>query len=46
MPTSPPNIVLIMCDQLRHDCGGFAGHALVQTPHLDRLAQTQRGSGA
>ena len=40
MPTSSPNIVFIMCDQMRHDCGGFAGHPLVQTPHLDRLAQS------
>jgi hypothetical protein len=21
-----PNVALIMVDQLRHDCGGFAGH--------------------
>lgn len=27
-----------MCDQLRHDCLGYAGHPLVQTPNLDRLA--------
>jgi arylsulfatase A-like enzyme len=33
-----PNVILIMCDQWRHDCAGFAGHAAVQTPHLDRLA--------
>lgn len=33
-----PNILLIHADQFRHDCLGVAGHPLVQTPHLDRLA--------
>jgi len=28
-----------MCDQLRHDCGGFVGHPLVRTPNIDRLAE-------
>ena len=36
--TSRPNIVLIMCDQMRWDAAGFAGSPVVQTPHLDRLA--------
>lgn len=36
---SGPNVILIMCDQLRYDCLGFAGHPLVKTPHLDRLAE-------
>ncbi len=35
---SPPNIVLIMCDQMRWDATGFAGSSIVQTPNLDRLA--------
>ena len=38
MNTRSPNILWIMCDQLRHDCTGFAGHELVQTPNLDTLA--------
>ncbi|GLC81032.1 arylsulfatase [Lacrimispora brassicae] len=33
-----PNIVLIMCDQMRGDCMGIAGHPDVQTPYLDSLA--------
>ena len=33
-----PNIVLIMCDQMRWDAAGFAGSPTVQTPHLDQLA--------
>ncbi len=36
--TSRPNIVLIMCDQMRWDAAGFAGSTIVQTPHLDQLA--------
>ena len=33
-----PNIVLIICDQLRWDSLGYAGHPAVYTPHLDQLA--------
>jgi arylsulfatase A-like enzyme len=33
-----PNILLIQADQHRYDCIGRAGHPLVQTPALDRLA--------
>ena len=33
-----PNIVLIMTDQLRADCLGYAGHPDVKTPYLDTLA--------
>ena len=33
-----PNIVLIVCDQLRGDCLGAAGHPDVKTPYLDTLA--------
>ncbi len=33
-----PNILLLMCDQLRGDCMGIAGHPDVKTPYLDTLA--------
>ncbi|MCC6681452.1 MAG: sulfatase-like hydrolase/transferase [Phycisphaeraceae bacterium] len=33
-----PNIVLIHSDQHRFDCVGVNGHALVKTPHMDRMA--------
>ncbi len=35
---SRPNILLITLDQFRADCLGAAGHPLVRTPNLDRLA--------
>ena len=35
-----PNIVLIMTDEMRGDCLGFAGHPDVKTPYLDSLAAT------
>ena len=35
----PPNIVLIMTDQMRGDCLGIAGHPDVKTPYLDSIAQ-------
>ena len=38
MPNPRPNIILIMCDQMRWDAAGFAGSSTVRTPHLDRLA--------
>lgn len=34
-----PNIVLIMYDQMRYDCAGFAGSAQVLTPAMDRFAR-------
>ena len=37
--TERPNVVLIVVDQWRGDALGSAGHPVVQTPHLDRLAQ-------
>jgi arylsulfatase A-like enzyme len=37
MPDPRPNILLIHVDQWRADCLGFAGHPVVETPHLDRL---------
>jgi len=33
-----PNIVLIMADQWRGDCLSIAGHPVVHTPFLDRMA--------
>ncbi len=33
-----PNLLLIMCDQLRADVLGCYGDSLVQTPNIDRLA--------
>lgn len=33
-----PNVLIIMADQLRYDCIGFAGMAPVRTPCIDRLA--------
>src|SRR5919198_251270 len=37
-PRERPNIVLITTDQQRGDCTGIDGHPLLQTPHLDQLA--------
>ncbi len=34
-----PNILLIITDQQRHDCIGYAGDGVLQTPHLDKLAK-------
>ncbi|MBH06581.1 MAG: hypothetical protein CMJ20_09690 [Phycisphaeraceae bacterium] len=39
MAHATPNIIWIMCDQMRFDCAGFFGHPTVQTPHIDRLAR-------
>ena len=33
-----PNLVLIMCDQMRGDCLGADGHPDVKTPYLDTIA--------
>ncbi|HLU41818.1 MAG TPA: alkaline phosphatase family protein [Microthrixaceae bacterium] len=33
-----PNVLLITLDQFRADCLGVAGHPVVSTPNLDRLA--------
>lgn len=38
LESTRPNVVLIMCDQFRGDCLGFAGHPDVKTPYLDTLA--------
>jgi choline-sulfatase len=37
--SQPPNILLIMADQLVPFLTGAYGHPVVQTPHLDRLAE-------
>ena len=34
----PPNFLVIISDEHRKDALGCAGHPLVHTPHLDRLA--------
>jgi arylsulfatase A-like enzyme len=34
-----PNVLLVTLDQFRADCLGAAGHPLVRTPSLDRLAE-------
>lgn len=33
-----PNIVFILCDDLRWDCMSCAGHPYLKTPNIDRLA--------
>lgn len=33
-----PNIVFLLCDDLRADALGCAGHPLLKTPNIDRLA--------
>jgi arylsulfatase A-like enzyme len=33
-----PNVLFIICDQLRADHLGYAGNVVVQTPHIDALA--------
>ena len=37
MRRARPNLLLIMCDQLRFDALHAAGNELIQTPNLDRL---------
>jgi arylsulfatase A-like enzyme len=37
-PPHRPNVLLITLDQFRAECLGAAGHPLVRTPNLDRLA--------
>jgi len=37
---APPNVLVIISDQHHPDFMGCAGHPLVQTPHLDRLAKS------
>ncbi len=35
----PPNILFLFADDQKHDTLGCYGHPMVQTPHLDRLAE-------
>ncbi|MFQ5930430.1 MAG: sulfatase [Acidobacteriota bacterium] len=34
-----PNILFLMADEFTHNCLGVAGHPIVKTPNLDRLAR-------
>jgi len=36
--TDRPNVLFVTADQFRGDCLGAAGHPVVRTPNLDRLA--------
>ncbi len=36
----PLNVVVLYGDDCRHDTLGIAGHPIVQTPHIDRLARS------
>jgi len=38
MANELPNILLITTDQQRGDCTGIDGHPILETPHLDQLA--------
>jgi len=40
MASRPPNILFLWTDQQRPDTIGAYGNAIIQTPSLDRLAQT------
>jgi N-acetylglucosamine-6-sulfatase len=37
--SKPPNLVVVIVDDLRWDDIGAAGHPFVRTPHIDRLAR-------
>ncbi|MBE83859.1 MAG: hypothetical protein CME21_14955 [Gemmatimonadetes bacterium] len=37
--SNQPNIIWIMCDQMRFDAAGFAGNEIIKTPVLDKLAE-------
>ncbi|WP_149497228.1 sulfatase family protein [Roseiconus lacunae] len=36
--TSKPNIVVMLCDDIRYDALSCAGHPHLKTPHIDKLA--------
>ncbi|HOW17423.1 MAG TPA: sulfatase [Phycisphaerae bacterium] len=38
-PTSPPNLIFVLADQLRYQSCGFAGDARARTPNIDTLAK-------
>jgi len=33
-----PNVLFVLCDDIRHDALGIAGHPYLKTPHIDELA--------
>ena len=33
-----PNVLMIVCDQLRYDCLGYTGSPFARTPNIDALA--------
>jgi len=33
-----PNVLFVLCDDLRHDALGIAGHSHLKTPNIDKLA--------
>lgn len=37
-PSRQPNVLVVLCDDLRWDAMGCAGHPHVKTPNIDRLA--------
>ncbi len=37
-PAGRPNVLFILCDDMRWDCMSCAGHPHLKTPHIDRLA--------
>ena len=39
-PQSPLNLVVLCPDEMRGDCAGFMGNKDIQTPHMDRLAES------
>jgi len=39
MPDTQPHILMIVTDQQRFDCMGIAGHPVLRTPNMDRLAR-------
>src|SRR2546422_2707242 len=38
-PGQRPNVLFILCDDLRWDALGYAGNPYVKTPNIDRLAR-------
>lgn len=37
--TALPNIVFILCDDLRYDTFGYMGNKIIKTPNIDKLAR-------